>query len=1000
MWETGRLRRAGFSPPDRAVRFAQSPALAGTDTDWLLSHAADTADPNQALLGFLRLTEAAAAAGPEARRILAEACTTAPARLFAILGMSTTLSEHLISRPANVHILSEAKIAEAGLDTTPEGERAAALAAVHARAREPGSLPRADLSGLGEAGAIEALRLHYWYRLTQIAALDLTAGPAPDHVEEVARALSDVVGGALEAALAVGRAVYGADANDVNLAVIAMGKTGGREVNYISDVDLIYVASSRSGDDEAALPVATKLAEYISHAVGSPGRTPAILQIDTALRPEGKAGPLVRTLESHVAYYEKWADNWEFQALLKARPVAGDRSLGERYVAALAPLVWNAAGRDGFVEETRAMRRRVESLVPAREAERQIKLGRGGLRDIEFTVQLLQLVHGRTDTSVHQRSTLEALAALRDAGYIGRTAAATMDADYRFLRALEHRVQLYRIHRSHVLPTADVDLRRIARSLRIPGLDTAEELAESWARVRKEVRALHLEIYYRPMLPATAKLSADNAALEPEAAQARLAAIGYGDPRSAYANALALTSGYNRTAAIARHIMPVMLEWFAEGPEPDRGLAAFRDVSEKLGTTSWYMRLLRDSKLVGERLARLLSTSRYVANELPSQAEAIAWLDSDELTALGPAELTSQLDALLARRTDPREIAIAGRALRRRELLRTAMADTLQMGANSRQAITAAGQVAVEAAVRGARRAADAPASLQFAVIAMGRFGGGELGYISDADLMFVFDHGADLTEQEASAAANDVARHVIALLSAPAPEPAFPADADLRPEGKNGPLARSLASYRAYYDQWVQTWERQALLRARFVAGDDVGARFITLIDPLRYPSTGITEADLREIRRIKARVESERIPRGVDKTRHLKLGPGGLADVEWAAQILQLRHAGHIAALRTTSTLDALGAASESGLISPDDADRLEVAWSFASALRDANVLASGRTRGAKLDLLPHGSRELGLVAALLGRDDGRRHAIEEDYLRAARRARAVAERIVYEE
>ncbi|MDV6238555.1 bifunctional [glutamine synthetase] adenylyltransferase/[glutamine synthetase]-adenylyl-L-tyrosine phosphorylase [Trueperella bernardiae] len=999
MWEAAKLRRAGFSPPDRAARLLESPALAGTDADWLLAHAAGTADPNQALLGYLRLTEAAQEAGPEARRALTDACQAAPARLFAILGMSTTLTEHLISHPTNVHILSDAKIAEAGLDTTLEGERASALAAVRSFSPGPGEPPRADLAELGEAGAIEALRLHYWYRLTQIAALDLTAGLAPDHVEAVARALSDVVGGALEAALAVGRAVYGPEADDVALAIIAMGKTGGREVNYISDVDVIYVAGSRSGDDEADLPAATKLAEYISHAVAAPGRTPAILQIDTALRPEGKAGPLVRTLDSHVAYYEKWAENWEFQALLKARPVAGDRELGERYVAALTPLVWNAAGRDGFVEETRAMRRRVESLVPAKDAERQIKLGRGGLRDIEFTVQLLQLVHGRTDPSVRQRSTLEALAALRDAGYIGRTAAATMDADYRLLRALEHRVQLHRIRRSHVLPTADADLRRIARSLRVPGLDTAEELGEMWARVRKEVRALHLEIYYRPMLPATAKLSADNAALEPEAAQARLAAIGYGDPRSAYANALALTSGFNRTAAIARHIMPVMLEWFAQGPEPDRGLAAFRDVSEKLGSTPWYMRLLRDSKVVGERLARLLSTSRYVANELPSQAEAIAWLEADELAPLGPAELTAQLDSVLNRRTDPREIAIAGRALRRRELLRTAMADTLRLGTDSRQAITDAGQVAVEASLRGARIAASAPDSLQFAVIAMGRFGGGELGYISDADLLFVFDHGPELAEQEASAAANEVARHLIALLSTPAPEPGFPADADLRPEGKNGPLARSLDSYRAYYDQWVQTWERQALLRARFVAGDGVGARFISLINPLRYPSSGLADAEVRDIRRMKARVESERIPRGVDKTRHLKLGPGGLANVEWAAQILQLRHAGRIPALRTTGTLSALDAASESGLISADGAGKLIEAWSFASALRDANVLASGRTRGAKLDLLPHGARELALTAALLGRE-GELHAIEEDYLRAARRARAVVERIVYEE
>lgn len=995
------LRRLGFSRPDRAESLLGSDSLAGVDREWLVEYASESADPDQALLGYLRLFESAQCEGEEAQRALYATCesTTSTRRLFAILGMSATLSERLIIHPANVHILCDAKIAQGGVHTTLEGEQEAALAAVHAT-RDGAGFPRADVESLGgEEAAIEALREHYWYRITQIAAEDLTAGPAPEHLELIVRALSDVVGGALEAALAIGRARY--DATQVGLAVIAMGKTGGREVNYISDVDLIYVARSLTGDDEDALGTAAKLAEFISHAVGAPGHTPAILEIDTALRPEGKAGPLVRTLESHEAYYERWAENWEFQALLKARPIAGDLELGRRYVEALTPYVWSAAGREGFVEETRAMRRRVESLVPPREADRQIKLGRGGLRDIEFTVQLLQLVHGRTDDTVHQRSTLEALAALRDAGYIGRTSAATMDAHYRFLRSLEHRVQLHRIRRSHVLPTADADLRRIARSLNIDGLATADELKALWAKVRREVRALHLEIYYRPMLPATAKLSADNAALEPEAAKARLAAIGYGDPSSAYANALALTIGLNRTAAISRQIMPVMLEWLADGPEPDFGLASFRDVSEALGTTSWYMRLLRDSRVVGERLAKLLSTSRYVARELPSLAEAIAWLDEDALLKpKDPADLSAELDALLARRSEPDQIAIAGRGLRRRELLRTSMASVLGLvdEAESRRAISTAGQIAAEAALRAARLKVGAPKSLRFAIIAMGRFGGEEMGYMSDADVLFVYD-APGLAAQEAGAMAIDIARNVMAMLSSPAPEPAFPADADLRPEGKNGPLARSLESYRAYYDQWVETWERQALLRARFLTGDaGVGAAFIELIDPVRYPEGGLQATEVTQIRRMKARVESERIPRGIQRNRHLKLGPGGLSDVEWAVQLLQLRYAGQIAALRTPSTLRAIEAASAAGLITRDEADRLSQTWSFASALRDANVLGSGRTRGSKLDVLAHTTRELANVAALLGRAE--KHSIEEDYLRAARRGRRVVERIIYEE
>ena len=315
--------------------------------------------------------------------------------------------------------------------------------------------------------------------------------------------------------------------------------------------------------------------------------------------------------------------------------------------------------------------------------------------------------------------------------------------------------------------------------------------------------------------------------------------------------------------------------------------------------------------------------------------------------------------------------------------------------------LSSAGHVAVEAALRGARIAAGAPEDLKFAVIALGRFGGEELGYVSDADVLFVYDHAPSLGSEDAHGYATQVAQHLMSLLSGGSEEPPFPADADLRPEGKNGPIARSLASYAAYYDQWVEAWERQALLRARFLTGDrEVGRAFIEMIEPLRYPARGLDAADVRKIRSMKARIERERIPRGVDPTRHLKLGPGGLSDVEWTAQLLQLRHAGTVPQLRTLSTVGVLHAASEAGLISEDDTVRLTDAWSFASALRDANVLGTGRSRGSKIDVLPSDCRDLALIAVLLGRDITERHAIDEDYARIARRARRSVETIFYKE
>ena len=241
--------------------------------------------------------------------------------------------------------------------------------------------------------------------------------------------LADLAGAALEAALAVSRAEAAAkfdaaEVADVGLAVIGMGKCGARELNYISDVDVIYVIDSGTLEDTRATTIGTALASGISRAIMSASREPGLWEVDANLRPEGKSGPLVRTLASHESYYARWAESWEFQALLKARTIAGDSALGARYEAAVTPLIWSSAGREGFVESVRAMRRRVTEHIPADEEQRQIKLGRGGLRDVEFTVQLLQLVHGKSDESLRCRDTTSAIAALSAGGYIGRSDAA------------------------------------------------------------------------------------------------------------------------------------------------------------------------------------------------------------------------------------------------------------------------------------------------------------------------------------------------------------------------------------------------------------------------------------------------------------------------------------------------------------------------------------------------------------------------------------------------
>jgi [glutamine synthetase] adenylyltransferase / [glutamine synthetase]-adenylyl-L-tyrosine phosphorylase len=288
----------------------------------------------------------------------------------------------------------------------------------------------------------------------------------------------------------------------------------------------------------------------------------------------------------------------------------------------------------------------------------------------------------------------------------------------------------------------------------------------------------------------------------------------------------------------------------------------------------------------------------------------------------------------------------------------------------------------------------------RLAVVAMGRLGGHEMGYGSDADVMFVHEPyarsaGDGAEEREASEAANSVVSELRRLLAVPAPDPPLVVDAGLRPEGRQGPLVRTLASYAAYYERWSHVWEAQALLRADPVCGDrDLQRRFVELIDPIRWPASGLPPADAREILRIKARVDAERLPRGADPTTHTKLGRGGLADVEWTAQLVQLRNAGRLPALRTTRTVPSLRAATAAGLLTVADADALVAAWQLASRARNAVLLVTDKAS----DSLPRDARDLAAVSRVLGYPPLESGRFLEDYRRVTRRARAVVDRVFW--
>jgi glutamate-ammonia-ligase adenylyltransferase len=1014
------LARLGFADPARAAKLIADPELAGLVDplddlfeDDLLLDLAEAPDPDLALMGLVRLMESlrgmrqlepddVAVADADAGHLLQAVRVAGPLRhrLFALLGSSAALTDHLVRHPAHWVVLRDDQAA------TDEQLRSDLLLAVGADPSDASPIAR-DGGTVGH----DRLRIAYRRRLLSIAARDLSCPHPTAVLPSVGRELADLAAAALEAALAIARAELPPGAAPCRLAVIGMGKCGGRELNYVSDVDVIFVAEpaeaesvvavAGSADERAALSTAQQLATAMMRACSAVTSQGTLWPVDANLRPEGKQGPLVRTLASHLAYYERWAKTWEFQALLKARPVAGDVGLGAAYCDAIAPLVWQAAERPNFVEDVQAMRRRVEQHVPATEADRELKLGAGGLRDVEFSVQLLQLVHGRVDATLRDAGTLAALAALATGGYIGRDDAASLDAAYRLLRSLEHRIQLFRLQRTHLMPTSDTDLRRLGRQL-AHRVDPGRAVVAQWQRQAREVRRLHERLFYRPLLGAVAKLSPDEVALTPEAARVRLSALGYRDPAGALRHLEALTSGVSRRAAIQRQLMPVMLGWFADEADPDAGLLAFRRVSDELGRTHWYLKMLRDEGTAAERLAHVLARSRFAGDLLQQAPETVAVLGDDSgLRPRAEAALRAEVLGVVGRQEDADRAVAAARSVRRRELFRIATADLVGRLAleDVERALTEAAAAVLEGALDVASRVVEGqrgePLPTRMLVVGMGRFGGRELGYGSDADVLFVHDPLPGADEAAAQAAALAVASELRRLMSVRGPDPALQLDADLRPEGKQGPLVRSLASYAAYYQRWSLVWEAQALLRATPLAGDEgLATGFRALIDPVRWPVGGISDADVREVRRIKARVETERLPRGADRTRHLKLGRGGLADVEWTVQLLQLRHAYEVPGLRHTGTITSLRAAAEADLLSEGDADVLAEAWTLASRLRNAAVLWRGRS----VDALPSDLRDLDGVGRIVGYPPASSARIIDDYQRTTRRARAVVERRFY--
>jgi glutamate-ammonia-ligase adenylyltransferase len=978
------LARYGFTDLDGTIaKLDELVSLVGDSGRSALASLSKSANPDQALDFLIRISRDSKSA---VKKLLSK--EESALRLCRLIGASSALAEFVALNP---EVLKEFEKEHKLLDR--EG-----YVQLFSKALFDGTIP--------SAMQVTLLRKVYRTELTKIAIFDLSAVSPMSVQPRVSLALADIATAALEAGLIIARrellltSEFGLFTQDevmaTRLAVIGMGKGGAGELNYISDVDVIFVAESAdpSIENTRMLEIATKLATRMMRAMDSTNQEPALWQVDANLRPEGKAGALVRTLDSHASYYSRWAENWEFQALLKARPMAGDKELGAAYFELMNPLVWESTQRENFVESVQKMRERVSGNIPADEIDRQIKLGPGGLRDIEFTVQLLQLVHGRTDETVRAADTLTAIDELSSGGYIGRSEAAEFSAHYKFLRVIEHRIQMSKMRRTHLMPVEEDAQRVIARSINLDW--TAQELMENWSDVKLQVRALHQRIFYRPLLAAVSK-AGGGLELSNEQASDRLLAIGYLNPAGALQHISALTSGLSRRAQIQKQLLPVLLQWFSEGTDPDSALLAFRRLSENLGESHWYLRMLRDSTGAAERLSIALSNSRLATALLELIPEGAAWFeDPDQLTPATLEDLSQQSLSLASRHDDLDDFAKAVRHIRRRETLRLALGSVvgeLNIGGVSQglSDLTEWYLTTLAQAIQ-ASLAKELGQDLDFGIVAMGRFGGQELGFGSDADVMFVYRNDESSQSEQSQKLAEKVISELHRLGKDPQLE--FEIDMDLRPEGKNGTVARSVDSYRAYYSRWGDIWENQALLRARMIYGSqELVAEFNEVIDQYRYPSE-LSSKSIIEIRRIKARIETERLPQGADPKRHLKLGRGSLSDIEWLVQLLQLKHGNEFPSIRTPKTLDALVALVGSGLMEEHDSRVLAEAWILTSRVRSSGVLWSNKVS----DVLSLDRRQLEGMARILEYPRGSASALEEDYLAHTRRSRQVFERLFY--
>jgi len=750
--------------------------------------------------------------------------------------------------------------------------------------------------------------------------------------------------------------------------ILGMGKLGGRELNFSSDIDLIFVyeedGETVGVDGGSAGRLSNqeffrKLGEMLVRGMSETSPDGHLYRVDLRLRPEGRSGAIAASLRSCEVYYESWGQTWERQALIKARPVAGSQSLGESFLRMVTPFVYRQSLDLTALDEIRSMKDRINlSVAQDQRARRNVKLGYGGIREIEFLVQGIQLLHGGKNPWVRETNTLRALHRLAGQRVLADPDYEALVRAYTFLRRLEHRLQIIHDRQTHTLPDDVQEIQGLGRRMGYHPPEHADPgvaLLADYERHTTAVRELY-DSFLRAARPETDQAEADSSDelilfftsdLPAEQIRRRLAAVGFEDVERALRNLQMMREGQSfarYTPEVRRALGGLaspLLQALTEVADPDLALTTFERFIAGVAARTTFMRLLAENPGLVNRLVRLFGTSEFLSATLLQQPELLdTFLTPEPAARHGREGVARELRRAVGGAAPGSARLDALRRVKKAEDLRIGLADVLSQPdvADVHHALTVLAEACLDVALNMAEEDLvtrfGRPDPAGFTIVGMGKLGGRELGYGSDLDVLFVYRDDGQTTGPERISHPeyfSKLADRITKILTSITQEgAAYRVDTRLRPGGQKGEAALSLGGLESYLIRQADLWERQAYIKARPIAGDpEVATAFLALAQ--RFVYQGPEPPDLAErILAMRQRIETERVGAG-RKATHVKLGSGGILEIEFLVQYLQLRHGRTLPALQTPSTLLALTALGIGGLLPASDAATLEAAYRF---------------------------------------------------------------------